>query len=195
MRNLTSTDRHRQNRAFRPMRNAAAMKWSLSSRPSPLQRGGRGCSRAACCRASRPITRRRAPTPIDPGARCGRDQMARADDGEANDAIARLAGSPHEPTVAWPADRHRRHAAPPIPRSAAHRATLLLGGGAQPKIVSEMLGHTQTGITWIWTRACPLRCSLLRWWPWTGSLAVRTLRRSTKVQASPRSSGDRASVS
>jgi hypothetical protein len=121
MRNLTSTDRHRQNRAFRPMRNAAAMKWSLSSRPSPLQRGGRGCSRAACCRASRPITRRRAPTPIDPGARCGRDQMARADDGEANDAIARLAGSPHEPTVAWPADRHRRHAAPPISRSAAHR--------------------------------------------------------------------------
>jgi integrase len=30
-------------------------------------------------------------------------------------------------------------------------ATLLLGTGVHPKIVSELLGHTQIGITWTCT--------------------------------------------
>ena len=57
----------------------------------------------------------------------------------------------------WPVSLKRRTAAPVVDRAGLPRvrfhdlrnsaATLLLGLGIHPKIVSEMLGHSQIGIT------------------------------------------------
>jgi site-specific recombinase XerD len=78
-------------------------------------------------------------------------------------------------------------------------ATLLLARGVHPKVVSELLGHTQIGITldlyshvsatMLRTRrTLPTSCPAFR-------LAARRARWRMKPQVSPRSSGDRATVS
>jgi integrase len=67
-------------------------------------------------------------------------------------------------------------------------ATLLLGLGIHPKIVSEMPGHSQIAITpWIYTPTSRLPCSRRRYEPSKGCLAVRLAVRkeppNTRTQA------------
>ena len=82
-------------------------------------------------------------------------------------------------------------------------ATLLLGAGVHPKVVSEMLGPSSVTITLdlyshvtptMQKQAVSVLDSLLSA-PVAVKLAVNGDPRNTKAQASPRSSGDRASVS
>ena len=82
-------------------------------------------------------------------------------------------------------------------------ATLLLGAGIHPKVVSEMLGHSSVTITLdlyshvtptMQQQAASVLDSLLSA-PAAVNLAVNGDPGIAKAQVSPRSSGDRASVS
>jgi integrase-like protein len=82
-------------------------------------------------------------------------------------------------------------------------ATLMLGRGAHPKIVSEMLGHSTVTITLdLYSHVTPTMQQQaadalddLLSAPLAVNLAVGEDEEGPKPQVSPRSSGDRASVS
>ena len=118
-------------------------------------------------------------------------------------------GRPISPQNLLRRDHYPLLAAAGLPRVRFHDlrhtlATLLLGRGVHPKVVSEMLGHTDVGITLdlyshvtatmqhdagSTTRpGTSTRCLVV-------NLVVRSTARKTKPQVSPRSSGDRATVS